>query len=89
MDESFGKFEKTDIVDGKINWRVWVPKPERLPDDVKTLLDRMAEFIELASDIKGGDDLEKFDNFKKLALSRGLITREEWFDVERSKHSAV
>lgn len=89
MNELPEKFGKENIVDGKINWRGWVYYPNDLPDHVKFLLDRMAESTELAPDIRGSDDLEKFDCFKRLALSKGLITNEEWGEIERSKHKAV
>ena len=46
-------------------------------------------FTDLAKEITGSDDLEKFDSFTRIAMTKGLITREEYLDIENSKHAAA
>lgn len=78
-----------NIVNGKINWRGWVLYPNDLPEHVRSILDTMAEFTELTPDIKGEDDLEKFDVFTRLASAKGLITKEEYEDIQGWKYKSV
>ncbi|HEY9584373.1 MAG TPA: hypothetical protein VJI33_02230 [Candidatus Paceibacterota bacterium] len=92
MDNTESSFKRPTvetILDGKINWRGWVPYPKGFSDDRQSLLDKVAEFTELAPEIHGSDDLEKFDVFTRIALSKGLINKEEYLDIQRSKHKAA
>ena len=67
------------FVDGKINWRRWLPNPEKFSKENTALLDKMSEFRELQASIDSshGDSLEKFARFVSVAASSGLITDEE------------
>ncbi|MES2088353.1 MAG: hypothetical protein V4467_05200 [Patescibacteria group bacterium] len=80
--------EQEYIVDGKIDWRTWVPYPEGFPEATRSLLDEVSKFTDLAKDITGSDDLEKFDRFTRIAMVRGLINKDEWLDIQMSKHRA-
>lgn len=79
------EFQKETIVGGKINWRGWVPYPKEFPEETQSLLDKMAEFTELAPEIHGSDDLEKFDIWTRIAYAKGLIKKEEYQDIQGKK----
>lgn len=82
------------ITDGKINWRAWVPYPEGFSKEMQALLDEASTFTELAMSINRTDgiifdNLERFDRFTRIAMDKGLITKQEYLDIQGAKHKAA
>ena len=82
-------YEKT--TDGKINWRRWVPYPDGVSDEAKALLDKIAEFPEIAEMVAkaGGDGYSKFSAFYMSAYKRGLITEGEARMLQNQLHAVA
>jgi len=73
-------------VDGKTNWRRWLPHPEKFSREQQALLD------ELASEIgqqEGYDKYQKFFSFVGLGLQSGLLTKKEYDDINRMTYEVV
>lgn len=72
------------FIDGKINWRRWLPYPENFKEEDKALLDEVStfrEFDDLISE-SDNDSLGKFTMFVRLARQKGLINDEEKRRIE-------
>lgn len=76
------------LIDGKINWRRWIPFPENFSAENQALLDEIASFpeIEVRVEELGGDSLSRFSSLVKVAFNRGLINEEEKDAIERQYH---
>lgn len=72
------------FIDGKINWRRWLPYPENFKEEDKALLDEVSSFREFDDLISESDNdsLGKFTMFVRLARQKGLINDEEKRRIE-------
>lgn len=70
------------IVEGKVNWRSWFNTPENIPERSQIILDTIADLPEIAGIAAGREDaLGKISSFLDLAVGRGVITRNEYWDL--------
>lgn len=76
--------------DGKINWRRWIPYPEKFSDKNIGILDEISTFTEIAEVLEDfkSDGFGKFSRFVKVARVRGLINDDELRHIE-SEYYAV
>lgn len=72
------------FINGKINWRRWLPYPENFKEENKALLDEVSTFREFDDAISESDNdsLGKFTMFVRLARQKGLINDEEKRRIE-------
>lgn len=79
------------FVDGKINWRRWLPYPEHFSVENLALLDEAAIFTELQEILDGvvGDSLSRFTAFVRVANGKGLINDKEKRKIEQEYYSVA
>lgn len=78
-------------VNGRINWRRWIPYPESISSEAEQLLDELAGFSELKKivDSVSGDSLHKFYVFFTTGKTLGLITAEEERVIDSQRYHAA
>jgi hypothetical protein len=79
------------FIDGNLNWRGWLLRPNGFSPKNRAILDEIASFPEFIEKIENceGDSLDKFDLLMRLAFHAGIINNEERSDISREKHSTV
>jgi hypothetical protein len=80
-----------EFVDGKINWRRFIPYPEKFSEDNKKLLDTISTFVELNDFLREfrGDSLHKFTRLVLKAKVEGLITENEYKNIEAEYYTVA
>lgn len=73
-----------EFVNQKINWRRFLPRPENFSEENIKILDEIATFLELNDFLREvkGDSLHKFSRLVSKAKQEGLITEEEFKNIE-------
>lgn len=79
------------FIDGKINWRGWLLRPNGFSPKNRALLDEIVSFPEFVDRIDKceGDSLDKFDLLMRLAFHAGIINNEERKSIEGEKNRTV
>jgi len=72
------------FVNGKINWRRWVPRANLFFNEVLGYLDDISSFLELSGliDEREMDEYGKFCYYADLAFRKGLINQSERKKIE-------
>ncbi len=84
--DAFAIYERE--VGGRINWRRWIPYPEKFSEEAINLLDKLAEFTELHERIDNvsSDRYGKFFTFLRIGAREGLITPQEDSKISNEMH---
>jgi len=79
------------IIDGKLNWRSFIPYPEKLSQESIEILDSISDLDLIISKVESvqGDSLSKFTKYVQIAFNEGLITKQEKKDIEVQYHTVA
>lgn len=79
------------IIDGKFNWSMFLPYPQKFSDKNKAVLNRISDSELLQSEVQkvNGDLLHKFSSYVKFAAYNGLITDEEKKGIENEYYTVA
>lgn len=79
------------IIDGKFNWGMFVPYPQKFSNENKDVLSRISgsELLQSEMEKVNGDLLHKFARFVRYARQHDLITEDEKNNIEKEYHQVA